>query len=105
MQIITVDELKSRMDKGEDLHVIDVREPNEYEEYNIGAKLIPLGLIQTMQVDEIEDLKNEELIIHCRSGKRSLLACQILETMGFKNTKNLEGGMLAWKEKFDQSGE
>ena len=102
MQIITVDELKQRMDDGEQLHVIDVREPNEYEEYNIGAKLIPLGLIQTMQVDEIEDLKDEELIIHCRSGKRSLLACQMLETMGFKNTKNLEGGMLAWKEKFDK---
>jgi rhodanese-related sulfurtransferase len=102
MQIITVEELKSRKDAGEKLHIIDVREPNEYEEYNIGAKLIPLGLIQTMQVDEIEDLKEEELIIHCRSGKRSLLACQMLETMGFTNTKNLEGGMLAWKEKIDK---
>ncbi len=55
-----------------------------------------------MQVDEIENLKNEELIIHCRSGKRSAMACQILETMGFKNTKNLEGGMLDWQEKIDK---
>ena len=102
MQTITVEELKSRMDNGEKLHVIDVREPHEYEEYNIGAKLIPLGQIQTMQVDEIENLKDEELIIHCRSGKRSAMACQILETMGFKNTKNLEGGMLDWQEKIDK---
>ena len=102
MQTITVEELKSRMDNGEKLHVIDVREPHEYEEYNIGAKLIPLGQIQTMQVDEIENLKEEELIIHCRSGKRSAMACQILETMGFTNTKNLEGGILDWQEKIDK---
>ncbi len=102
MQTITVEELKSRLDNGEKLHVIDVREPHEYEEYNIGAKLIPLGQIQTMQVDEIENLKDEELIIHCRSGKRSAMACQILETMGVKNTKNLEGGMLDWQEKIDK---
>ena len=102
MQSITVEELKSRLDNGEKLHIIDVREPHEYEEYNIGAKLIPLGQIQTMQVDEIENLKEEELIIHCRSGKRSAMACQILETMGFTNTKNLEGGLLDWKEKIDK---
>lgn len=102
MQTITVEELKSRLDNGEKLHVIDVREPHEYEEYNIGGKLIPLGQIQTMQVDEIENLKEEELIIHCRSGKRSAMACQILETMGFSNTKNLEGGMLDWQEKIDK---
>ncbi|MBA2499422.1 MAG: rhodanese-like domain-containing protein [Chitinophagaceae bacterium] len=102
MQTITVEELKQRMDKGEKIHLIDVREPHEYEEYNIGAKLIPLGQIQTMQVDEIENLKEEELIIHCRSGKRSAMACQILETIGFLNTKNLEGGMLDWQEKIDK---
>ena len=102
MQTITVEELKSRLDNGEQPYVIDVREPHEYEEYNIGAKLIPLGQIQTMQVDEIEHLKDEEIIVHCRSGKRSAMACQILDTMGFKNTKNLEGGVLAWKEKIDK---
>ena len=88
------------MDAGEKLNIIDVREPHEYADFNIGAKLIPLGKIQTMQIDEIEDLKEEEVIIHCRSGQRSMMACMFLDTLGFKNTKNLVGGMLAWQEKF-----
>lgn len=100
MQNITVEELKSRMDAGEQLNLIDCREPQEYAEFNIGAALIPLGKIQTMQIDEIEDLKEEEVIIHCRSGHRSMVACMFLETLGFKDTKNLTGGMLAWQEKF-----
>lgn len=98
MEIITVAELKSRMDAGEKLNIIDVREPDEFAEFNIGGILIPLGQVQSMQIDDIEDLKNEELIIHCRSGKRSATACLFLETMGFINTKNLEGGMLAWQD-------
>jgi rhodanese-related sulfurtransferase len=100
MQNITVEELKRRMDAGEALKIIDVREPDEYAAFNIGVKLLPLGAIQNMQLDEIEDWKNEEVIIHCRSGKRSMTACLILETAGFTNTKNVEGGMLAWAEKF-----
>ena len=100
MQIITVEELKSRMDAGEKINLVDCREPQEYADFNIGAKLIPLGQIQSMQIDEIEDLKNEEVIIHCRSGQRSMVACLFLETMGFTNTKNLQGGILAWQEKF-----
>lgn len=100
MENITVEQVKARLDAGEKLNIIDVREPEEYAESNIGALLIPLGKIQAMQIDEIEDLKNEEVIIHCRSGKRSLTACLFLESMGFTNTKNVEGGILAWKEKF-----
>jgi rhodanese-related sulfurtransferase len=100
MQNITVDELKKRIDAGEKLHVLDVREPDEYREFNIGAQLIPLGKIQALQLEELDDLKNEEVIIHCRSGKRSMTACLVLETAGFTNTKNVEGGMLAWIEKF-----
>jgi rhodanese-related sulfurtransferase len=100
MQQISVDELKQRMDKGEKLNLLDVREPDEYAEFNIGAKLVPLGMIQTMQVDDLEDWRDEEIIIHCRSGQRSMVACLFLETLGFKNTKNLAGGMLAWQEKF-----
>ncbi len=99
MQNISVEELKNRMDAGEKPNILDVREPHEHAEFNIGAKLIPLGKIQTMQIDEIEDLKEEEVIIHCRSGQRSMVACMFLETLGFKNTKNLVGGMLAWQEK------
>ncbi|MBL7770517.1 MAG: rhodanese-like domain-containing protein [Flavipsychrobacter sp.] len=100
MDNITVEELKARMDAGEKLHIVDVREPEEFEAFNIGAKLIPLGRFQMMDVDELMPLKEEEVILHCRSGKRSMTACLILESMGFTNTKNLEGGMLAWQEKF-----
>ena len=100
MDIITVEELKARIDAGEKLNLIDCREPFEYAEFNIGAKLIPLGDIQRMQIEEIEDLKEEEIIIHCRSGQRSMMACMFLDTLGLKNTKNLIGGVLAWQEKF-----
>ena len=100
MQNISVDELKKRMDSGAKLNVIDVREPYEFAEFNIGGKLLPLGKIQTMQIEEIEDMKDEEVIIYCRSGNRSMIACLFLDTLGFRNTKNLAGGMLAWQEKF-----
>ena len=99
MENISAEELKKRMDAGEEVHLIDVRQPNEHEEFNIGGLLLPLGQIQTMQVDEIEDLKDKEVICYCRSGNRSAQACLVLDTLGFKNTKNLQGGMLAWKER------
>jgi len=98
MTTITVEELKKRMDAGEQLHIIDVREPAEYAEYNIGVQLIPLGKIMSMQIEEIEDLKNEEVIIHCRSGARSAQACMMLEQAGFTNTVNVTGGMVAWQQ-------
>ena len=86
------------MDRGETLHLVDVREPSENAEFNIGGILLPVGNIRSMQVDEIEDLKNEEVIFYCRSGNRSGQACQILDMMGFTNTKNLVGGMLVpWR--------
>jgi rhodanese-related sulfurtransferase len=100
MTTITVEELKKRMDSGEKINLIDCREPHEYEEANLGGKLVPLGKIQTMQIDDLEDLREEEVIIHCRSGKRSMMACMVLDQMGFQNTVNVEGGILAWKEKF-----
>lgn len=100
MKEITVEELKQRIDNGEELHIIDVREPDEYAEYNIGAKLIPLGQIMSMQLDDIDELRDEELIIHCRSGKRSMQACMVLEQVGFTNVVNVTGGALAWQEKY-----
>ena len=103
MQNITVSELKSRLDNGEKINLIDVREPHEFSEFNISGKLIPLGKIQSMQIDEIEDLKEKEIVLHCRSGHRSMIACLFLETLGFKDTKNLVGGVVAWKEKFPDS--
>ena len=100
MNTITVEEVKARLDAGEKLNIVDVREPYENAEFNIGGLLLPLGKIQTMQVEDIEDLKAEEIILYCRSGNRSGQACLILETMGFKNTKNLVGGMQSWRETF-----
>lgn len=98
MQQISAEEVKSRLDAGEKLNILDVREPSEYAEFNIGGKLLPLGMVQTMQIDEIEDWKDQEVIVYCRSGQRSAVACLFLETLGFKNTKNLAGGILAWQE-------
>jgi len=100
MQIITADEVKERLDKGEELYLLDVREPHERAEFNISGAFIPLGKIHNMEIDEIEEWKDKEVIIYCRSGNRSGQACLILDSMGFTNTKNLAGGMLKWQEKF-----
>jgi len=100
MTTITAEEVKTRMDAGEKLHIIDVREPHENTEFNIGGTLVPLGNIQSMQLDELEELKNEELILYCRSGNRSGQACLILEMAGFTNVRNLIGGMLYWRDTF-----
>lgn len=98
MKNITVKQLKERLDAGEKLNLLDVREPDENAEFNIGGKLYPLGKIQSMQVDDLEDWKEQEVIVYCRSGRRSMTACLFLDTLGFANTANLEGGMLAWQE-------
>ncbi len=99
MADITVEELKNRMDSGEDLIVIDVREPHEYEEYNIGARLIPLGTLPSV-VEELSDLKDEEIIVHCRSGARSANAKAYLASIGFNNVRNVLGGIMDWQMKF-----
>ncbi|MEY4611403.1 MAG: hypothetical protein RL246_1722 [Bacteroidota bacterium] len=96
MEDITIDELKTRMDQGEALHIVDVREEYEFDEFNIGAQLIPLGELSD-RLDEIEDLKEVELIVHCRSGARSGRAKEYLESEGFSKVRNLIGGMLAWQ--------
>jgi rhodanese-related sulfurtransferase len=100
MQEISVDEIKRRADAGEKLNIIDVREPDEYAEFNIGAQHIPLGRILGMQVDELEDYKDEELIVHCKGGSRSAQACLFLETMGYSNCRSVTGGISAWRERF-----
>jgi len=100
MKVITSEELKARMDAGERLHILDVREPSEYEWYNIGGMLKPLGQIQSFQLEDIEDWKSEEIIIHCKMGGRSMQACMILEQAGFTNVVNLAGGILDWRQKF-----
>lgn len=104
MQTITVEELKAKIDAGEALHLVDVREPHENAEFNIGGILLPLGKVQTMQVDEIDELKDETVYVYCRSGNRSGQAAMMLENMGFENVKNLQGGMLRWQEAFGDNG-
>jgi rhodanese-related sulfurtransferase len=93
---ITIEELKERLDKGEVLNLIDVREEYEFDEFNIGAKLIPLGELPD-RLDEIEALKDQEILIHCRSGARSGRAKEYLESEGFSNVRNVLGGLLAWQ--------
>src|ERR1044072_3644970 len=100
MQTVTVQELKQRLDEGENIHLVDVREPVENAEFNIGGTLLPLGDIRNMQTENIDNWKNDEIVLYCRSGNRSGIATQILEQMGFENVKNLTGGMLAWQDNF-----
>lgn len=99
MEDITTEELKQRMDASEKLNIFDVREPHEYEEYNIGATLIPLGELPT-RLNELENLKDQEIIVHCRSGARSGNAKMFLLDNGFTNVRNVLGGMLDWRSKY-----
>lgn len=100
MDIITPEEVKQRLEAGEKLNLVDVREPGEHADFNIGGILHPLGRIREMDADGLEDLKDKEVIVYCRSGNRSGQAAMMLETMGFTNVKNLIGGMLSWEEKY-----
>lgn len=99
MKTITTDELKKRMDAGDEPHLLDVREDYERADFNIGGRHVPLGKLQSMQLDDIEDWKGDEIVIYCRSGNRSGIAAHLLEHLGYKNVKNLVGGMLDWQRK------
>jgi sulfur-carrier protein adenylyltransferase/sulfurtransferase len=96
---ISPHELKQRMDAGEPFELIDVREPFEYEIARIeGAKLIPLGEI----AQRLDDLEREQpIIVHCHSGKRSAQAVRLLQQRGFAKVYNLGGGIDAWSEQID----
>jgi len=94
---ITTEELKERFDKGELVHLIDVREEHEYEEANLGGILIPLGTLPD-RIEELEAWKDEEIVVHCRSGSRSANAKAFLTSKGFTNVRNLLGGILAFNQ-------
>lgn len=96
---ITVQELKEKLDRKDDFLFIDVREPYEYEEFNLGALLRPLNDFVT-NLSEFEDHKEKEIVVHCRSGARSAMAQQYMTDAGFKNVRNLTGGVLHWSEVF-----
>jgi len=96
MKTISALELKNRLDKGDELYILDVREPHKFAENNMGGVLLPLGKIAQLEIDDIEDWRNKEVIVHCRSGMRSMQAIMMLESAGFSNLSNLEGGIIAW---------
>ena len=95
---IQVEELKSRLDSGEDVFVLDVREPHEYQICNINGYLIPLGDLPK-RVHELDS--SREIVAHCRSGARSAKAVDFLRQAGFKKVHNLAGGILAWADRVD----
>ena len=97
---ITPRELKARLDRGDDLFILDVREPHEYQICNLGGKLIPLGDLAN-RVNELDS--SREIVAHCRSGKRSADAIQFLQQAGFRKVLNLKGGILAWSDEVDSS--
>lgn len=95
MNQITVVEFKRRMES-EVLTLLDVREPDEHDEFHIANSiLIPLGELEE-RIDELQHLQDKELIVYCRSGNRSAQACMFLELSGFSNTVNLTGGTIAY---------
>ena len=94
---ITAAELKSLLEGNESVHLIDVRNPDEYEEDNLGGTLIPLGDL-TDRLDELEALKGQDIYIHCRSGARSARAKDILLSEGFEKVHNVTGGIMAYRE-------
>lgn len=100
MKLINVQELHDRIEAGDTLNLIDVREPHEHDEFNIGGLLLPLGDIRVGDTESIEKFKDQEIICYCRSGNRSGQAAMVLESMGFTNVINVTGGMLAWRENF-----
>ena len=93
-------ELKSRLDRGDDLFILDVREPHEFQICNLGGHLIPLGEL-SRRVNELDS--SREIVAHCRSGKRSAEAVEFLGSAGFRKVLNLKGGILAWSDEVDAS--
>jgi rhodanese-related sulfurtransferase len=98
MKEITAEELKQKIDQHTNITLIDVREPYEHEEYNMGGILIPLADIP-YSAETIKDLGDSEIVLYCRSGNRSAMAQKLLAMQhGIENTLNLKGGIIAWKE-------
>ncbi len=95
---ISVKELKSRIDAGEDVLILDVREPYEYQIANIGGKLIPQNDVP-QRLAEID--RDREIVVQCRSGQRSQRIAEFLQQSGYQKVTNLAGGILAWADEID----
>ena len=93
------DAVRDALQSGEDVLILDVREPNEWDEAHIkSAKLLPRGLLEYKAADELPD-KDARIITHCALGGRGSLAAQTLGTMGYTNVANMDGGLKAWRER------
>jgi adenylyltransferase/sulfurtransferase len=97
---LTVKELKRRIDAGEDLFILDVREPFEYQIAQIGGKLIPQNDVP-QRLSEIP--REREIIVQCKSGGRSQRIAELLKQQGYPKVVNLAGGILAWSDEIDPS--
>ncbi|HXY09439.1 MAG TPA: molybdopterin-synthase adenylyltransferase MoeB [Terriglobales bacterium] len=95
---IEVEELKRRLDSGEDLFILDVREPHEYQIANLGGHLIPLNELPK-RIHELDS--SREIVAHCKMGGRSAKAVRFLRQAGFEKIHNLKGGITAWSERID----
>jgi rhodanese-related sulfurtransferase len=96
---ISVQELKTKLENGDDFVLIDVREPDEHQEFNVGGQLIPVGTVPA-HIETLRDHEDAEVVVYCRSGGRSGMAQALLQQAGFKNVRNLTGGMLAWVDAY-----
>ena len=99
---IRAEDLKQRLDAGENLFLLDVREPHEVPIANLGAPLIPVGELAS-RLHELTFPKHTEVVIHCKSGARSQRAALILKENGYSNVTNLAGGITAWADRIDTS--
>jgi len=102
MKEINVQELKDKREANEDFLLLDVREQHEFYISNIEGTLIPLGQLP-QRISEIEEYKEKEVVVICRSGARSAKAVELLEKEGFEDAKNLVGGINEWAKKIDPS--
>lgn len=97
---ITVEDMKSRLDHGDDLFILDVREPQENAICNLGGYLIPYGQLPA-RVGELDS--SRDIVVHCKTGVRSARAVEFLKQMGFQKIRNLAGGIDAWAERIDKN--
>ena len=100
MRTIDVEALNEKIKAGETLNLVDVREPAEHSEFNIGGILLPLGEIRVGDIESIEHLKDQEVFLYCRSGNRSGQAAMVLESLCLTHVVNVTGGMLSWRDNF-----
>lgn len=95
---ISVAELKAKLDSGENVFILDVREQGEYDHCNLGGYLVPLRDLP-QRVGELDPQR--EIVVMCHSGARSARAVQFLQQAGFSNTRNLAGGIDRWAKEID----